>query len=136
MYGIYGMNLAICKCDQETSTFYLSPTPSNTYSLFGGSIVYVRFLPIENRWRLRITILKSNNTIQSGNNYDLQYTLPAGMNPLLLVSQGWQGGNQTVICRKPVGILKDSQYILQSVTNDDCATLRQKWDEALNVDVD
>lgn len=136
MYGIYGMNLAICKCDKETSTFYLSPTPSNTYSLFGGSVVFVRFLPIENRWRLRITILKSDNTIQSGNNYDLQYTLPAGMNPLLLVSQGWQGGNQTVICRKPVGILKDSQYILQSVTNDDCAALRQKWDEALNVDVD
>lgn len=136
MYGIFGMNLAIAKIDQESNTFMLSPTPSNTYSLNTNSLVYVRFIKLsDTQERLRITIIHPDNSIESGGTKDLQYTLKEGITPILSISQGWQGGNQTIIARGVVGIRADNtEGIQQDVSTDFAALLRQKWQEALDAD--
>lgn len=136
MYGIFGMNLAIAKIDKGTNTFILSPTPSQTYALNTNALVYVRFIKASNtQERLRITIINPDNSIISGGTKDLQYTLPAGIQPVLSISQGWQGGNQTIIARSVVGIRADNtEGILQDVSTDSAAMLRQKWQEALDAD--
>lgn len=125
LYGAYGMNLAIVKSDINNNTFMLQPTPRNTFKPASGDLLYIRYTPVGDRWRLNISALRQNYTLAAGN---LTYTFQVAQEPLLGVSAGWQGGGGTnLVARKVMGIRHGVSLIKEALNNDDVNAIKAEY---------
>lgn len=130
LYGVYGMNLAIVKSDINNNTFMLQPTPSKTIKPSNGDLLYIRYTPVGNRWRMTISALRNNYTLAAGN---LTYTFAVAQEPLLGVSAGWQGGGGTnVVASKVMGIRHGVDLIKETLSNDDVTRIKEEYYKIFN----